>query len=391
VQGRQLEAEAQIALACAQLPLSAASAKRAESLLRGHVDWDVLYDIVERHRISQRVYGYLLFQAASLVPPSELLRIADRFFSRAHRNSILSSELLRIQHALDDREIPAIPFKGPLLAVALYGSAVYRDYADLDVLVRRNDLPEAHRVLASIGYRLDDPFHRFPAAIHLSTEYAYPYHHAETGARLELHCELAPRYFAFGLKTDDVFARAVSMTWNGCEFRSFCEEDAALILSMHGAKHCWLWLDLICCLAAALRTTTTLDWAALLDRAASIGATRMVLVGLDISRELFDTALPGHVCDRIDRDRQVQRLRGEVLENLFRIPTPRATFIRSPWFHQAVRERLRDRVAYRVTGLMSPELDDLRVIALPKHLLWLYGLVRPIRVLGLYGRSLIRR
>jgi len=381
--------EARIALASAQLPLSAASARRADMLLRGPVDWPLLSEIAERHRISQRVYGYLLFQAAPLVPPAELRRIGDRFYARAHRNAMMWSELHRVHRALEDRGVPAIPFKGPLSAVAFYGSAAYRDFADLDVLIRRHDLPEAHVALAAVGYRLEEPYGRYPAVLGLSTEYAFPYRHAETGSRLELHCELAPSYFAFRLKTDDAFARAAAKPWNGTVFRSLCDEDTVLTLSMHGAKHCWLWLDLICSLAAALRTAPNLDWPVLIARAAALGATRMLLVGLALARDLFETALPSEVCARIARDRTVRRLKDEVVANLFRSRTERAVFVWTPWFHQAVRERMRDRILYRLAGLTSPELDDLRALPLPRRLFGLYRLTRPLRVLGLYGRSLV--
>ncbi|HTD35400.1 MAG TPA: nucleotidyltransferase family protein [Candidatus Elarobacter sp.] len=392
MQGRSLNRpEERLALACADLPVSASAAQRAEALLREPLDWARLHAFADRHRIGQRVYRHLLVRARSLVPPAELDRAAESFFSRAHRNAILASELLRIHRALDVRGIACIPFKGPLMSLALYGSIAYREYADLDVMIRRPDLAEADGALNAIGFLPESPILGPAAAIDLASEHAYPYVHAETGTRLELHCELAQRYFPFPLHAQELFANAVPLAWNGAVFRTLGAEDALLVASMHGAKHCWLWLDLICCMAATLRAAAPVRWDDLLRRAAALGALRMLLLGLELARELFDAELPAHTGELIRRDRKIAALRDEVVASLFSVPGTRATFVRMPWFHQAVRERLRDRVHYRIAGLTSPEFGDLHAVPLPKRAFALYRLIRPLRVLALYGRSLTGR
>jgi hypothetical protein len=53
---------------------------------------------------------------------------------------------------LEERGIPALALKGPLLAQAAYGDLGMRDTADVDVLVRREQIADGVRVLSEAGF-----------------------------------------------------------------------------------------------------------------------------------------------------------------------------------------------------------------------------------------------
>ena len=53
----------------------------------------------------------------------------------------------------ENHGITAIPYKGPALALQVYGDLKLRSFVDLDVLVRRSDAARAGTLLAARGYR----------------------------------------------------------------------------------------------------------------------------------------------------------------------------------------------------------------------------------------------
>ena len=56
--------------------------------------------------------------------------------ANAHRALWLTLELLNIHRHLQARGLEVLPYKGPVLAEALYGNVALRQFSDLDLLVR---------------------------------------------------------------------------------------------------------------------------------------------------------------------------------------------------------------------------------------------------------------
>jgi hypothetical protein len=57
-----------------------------------------------------------------------------------HYNLFLEKELLTLLDTFKANNIMAVPFKGPLLAVAIYGDMLLRECGDLDFLIKRKDV-----------------------------------------------------------------------------------------------------------------------------------------------------------------------------------------------------------------------------------------------------------
>ena len=56
------------------------------------------------------------------VPKGFLEQLRDAFYANAAHNTLLARELLKLLRLLETHGIPALPFKGPVLAVSVYGS-----------------------------------------------------------------------------------------------------------------------------------------------------------------------------------------------------------------------------------------------------------------------------
>src|SRR5208282_2899895 len=85
------------------------------------------------------------------------LQFLERERERTKWGLRLTAELFRLLDLLERHAIPALPFKGPVLASALYGDLAMRESCDLDVLVRSSDLAGAKRAMLASGYTTDLP------------------------------------------------------------------------------------------------------------------------------------------------------------------------------------------------------------------------------------------
>jgi hypothetical protein len=90
----------------------------------------------------------------------------------------LCGQLLEAAALVEAHDIPVQAFKGPVLSVLAYGAVGQRGFNDLDLLVRRVDLPTVRRLLERRGYRLPPRYRRA-----LSGHVSAPGPDREDGAR----------------------------------------------------------------------------------------------------------------------------------------------------------------------------------------------------------------
>lgn len=102
------------------------------------------------HRVSGIVLRGL--DDAAPVDPDVLRRLGSARSRAAFHHLLVLGALSTIGRALDDKGIAWVVMKGPVAASLLYMDAGDRTYADLDVLVARQDYRAAMRVFEQLGY-----------------------------------------------------------------------------------------------------------------------------------------------------------------------------------------------------------------------------------------------
>jgi adenylate cyclase class IV len=121
----------------------------------------------------------LFWQLDAISPetmPSDILDELGAYFRANNiRNLSLTRELLRLSREVETRGIPVIPYKGPILAALAYGNLALREFGDLDVLVRTQDVLRAKELLASFGYRPAYRLTRAQEAAYIRYGDQYPY------------------------------------------------------------------------------------------------------------------------------------------------------------------------------------------------------------------------
>lgn len=184
------------------------------------------------------------FDACGVRPPNRISSKLDRAFrDNAKRVMVMTAELIRIWQRLELKRIPALAIKGPVTAHTLYDDPANRVFCDLDLLVPRESLADARKVLSECGYQ---PTGSDEIGIARFTELSLE--NAANGIHVDLHWALTPPDWYVSMP-DGLWQRASRIAISGCEISTLGEEDTFLYLCIHGAKHGWSslhWLMDLC-------------------------------------------------------------------------------------------------------------------------------------------------
>jgi putative nucleotidyltransferase-like protein len=333
--------EAQVLLYCAQTCYNPASAAQLPRLLHPDFHWDSLIRLALRHRVLPLVYRSMQAIGANLAPPSVWADLQHHFHANAQRNLLLGGTLLRLLRLLARHDISAIPYKGPVLAMVAYGNLALRQFGDLDILVRQQDVERAKDLLLAQGYRW---WEQRPITLLPRQRKVYELISADSQVLVELHWAVTSSTFYFPLDPARLWERLETVVLLGLPVRTLTPESLLLILCVHGAKHHWHRLAWICDIAALLHVSAEMDWQHLLAQADQLGCRRMLLLGVLLAQTLLGTTLSEPLQHRLHADAAIPRLAQEVQARLF-IDTRRPlAAVDRPLFYLRLRERLRDRL-----------------------------------------------
>ena len=307
-------------------------------------DWPALIETANWHGVLPHLYRSLTRHGAHLVPPATLDSLQALYLANTQHNLLLTGTLLNLIKRFEAQGMTAIPYKGPGLAAALYGNVTWRQFRDLDILVRPREASRAVTLLRDDGYQpiyqlppgLDRLFHR--------VRKVYELRHPDTGIAVELHWALTSWTFPFPLQIDTLWERLTPMTLAGETIQRVNMEDTLLMLCVHGAKHHWGRLGWIGDIAALLQRYPELDWGRLFAEADQLGARRMLELGLTLAATLLGITLPPGARQPMSANARVQALTADVSHRLLDAPEPPRQAVEHPSFYLKLRSRWQDKL-----------------------------------------------
>jgi Uncharacterised nucleotidyltransferase len=391
--------EDQLLLCCARTCMDVASAERVRDLCRESVDWEYLIRTAEVHGMLPLLCWNLHNTCPDAVPSVTLDQFRSHFFNNAGRNAFLTGELLKLLHMLEAHGIPAIPFKGAVLAIKAYGNLSLRQFNDLDILVHKQDVLRVRDLLMAQGYRQQIQATGALEAACLESLCAYNFMRDDGRVVVDLHWGITATFGTRPLDLQQLWARLEPISLAGTIVHTLSHEDLLLILCVHGSKHHWERLNWLCDVAEVIRYCPDLAWGQVLEQAGTLGSKRMLFLGLLLASDLLRAALPQKVQQQIGLDPVARSLAVRVRERLFREDNGPSGIFERPFtiedvslssvhFRLRMRERLRDKVRYclHLAHLATAQtLKDRALCPLPISLSFLYYLARPIRLTITYG------
>jgi len=377
-----------------QLLLSIARRETAmaeiRSLASAPIDWDYVIALAYAHGLLPLLYKHVASAASDLVPAHILSQLKRESLANSQSVLHLASKQLRVYKLFKEHNIPVALFKGASLAHMAYGELSLRQAGDIDLLIARRDFAQARTLLESLGYEMTPKLTAAQLASHLSNHCEIQFMRDDWLTVVDLHWDLAPRSFVFGVKADELMSRLQSVSLAGTTVETFGAEDLLLYQAMHGAKHLWRRLEWISCLAESLRATPEVDWNVLVERAAQAHATRILALGLRLVEQFSDVSIPTHVLTSVDPDNNMQRMATQLRGQLFTTVGP-AESTETNLYNLRIMDRKRDVLVSALRSIFVPTLPDWQSLALPASLHSLYYAYRPLRLSKVYGASLWRR
>ena len=191
------------------------------ALSDGSTDVAGFLRFAHRNRLGDFVYWTLQrLDLAGLLAPEHLAAAKAGALLDRVRQEELVAELGRLGDIFTAGRIRVLFLKGPLLARRYYGGLEGRAAADLDLFVRRRDLPKVERLLLEAGY---EPAFRVLLSRRLSRFFAHHFEYRRRRLPLDVHWEFQ-RHFTFAIDYGDVWASAHRVELRGREYEVVSDE-----------------------------------------------------------------------------------------------------------------------------------------------------------------------
>jgi hypothetical protein len=349
---RRKDIEVELLRYCLHTHITPTTAARIKTQLNQDIDWTYLIDTAYHHGLMPLLYHNLNTTCPDAVPPATLDRLRENFYANSLRNLSRTQELLKLLDLFHTHDIPAIPYKGAILAASVYGNLALRQFADLDILVHEQDFPKVEELLLSQKYQP-----------HVTWDWEQSFVNSNSTIEIDIHKAITPPYFPFPLDFDHLWQRTQPLSLVGTTVVSFCPEDLLLILCIQIAKDCCEnqgqleQLIKVCDIAQVIRTYPNLNWQTLIETARRLGSLRMLYFGLLLASNLLDITIPQDILLKIKADTVALSLTNQVCQHLFGkgnhqssffryLPTPINIRIQRFIFYARIREKMQHKTQY---------------------------------------------
>jgi hypothetical protein len=369
------ELEWQMVLQCARLNVDLGGVERIRHLSSQDVAWDKAILRAHKHCVLPLVARTLDRVASDIVPEAAMSRLRKAAHANATRNLRLTGELLRILELFSANGISCIPYKGPILAAQVYGDISLRQFGDLDIFVKRDDVQRVRDLLFRNGYRSGDKE---------STDKDINLRRDDIDVELEVHWKASADADPIQLPLPVLWTDLRPFQIAGKAVLTHRHEIQLLIQCVHGAKHGWERLAWVCDVAELVRSHK-LDWNFILEQATRMRARRILFLGLALAQELLDAKSPAEVVAAMRQDPVLAPLLKQVkewLDGSAILPGDREHFFIK------LREHPLDKFQLAVRQLkvyLSLTPRDIQTLPVPNYLNWVLYIVRPFRLAGEYG------
>ncbi len=377
--------EKQLLVCCGRTQITAELATTIRNILAGPLDWDYLLWEAEENSITPLLERHLSAVAPGAAPPAALEQLKKTCRANTVRCLYLTAELINILRLFHAQNIPVIPYKGPVLAAQAYGDVALREFEDLDIILRQSDVPKAHEIIVSLGYKPKFDWILSPGAAASLVPGEYNYRDEARRAMVELHTEITLRHFPTKPDLDAFIRNLAPVNLSDRDVLTFTAEDLLPMLCIHGSKDFWERLSWTADVNELVQSHPLLDWDRVLNFARPLQAERMLNLGLALAVSVLGLSLPAEIIARVLSDRVAGEVAAEVRERL--MGRPFRTLDAAGRFHFR-RRMLVEKLPgwrYAVRLAVVPSEDDWQMVRLPGALAPLYIALRPLRLLQKYG------
>lgn len=338
--------------------------------------------LAHAHGTFPLVYHSIQTHTADLLPKETQAELKQQNMSIVMQNMHMTAELIRIIKLFKDNDIEARAFKGPSLAQLAYDDITLRQFCDLDILIKKQDIAKSIALLKDDKYipeitLTDKTREMFFLCVNVIG--------LEKSIRIEIHWELVSKNYAIDWKEAELWKNNDTISINGHTIPVLLYNTHLLYLCAHGSKHLFARLEWVCDIDRFIRSNPTLAWQSLIEDAQTKGIERMLFLGLYLCHKLLALALPKNISTQIKKDPAIEKLGNQIIKMHFTTATPQGISYGTFGLLWQMREKLSDRLRFAYRAMLAPQFDDFKYIELPKQLASMYSVIRIFRLLKKYN------
>ncbi len=369
--------EIALLLYCARSAVNQDGVDKIKALIELELNWNYLLSTAVTHGVMPLLAYNLTNLCPEVIPQDILFQLQNYLQSNAFNNLGLNHQLIKILQFLELHKIPAIPFKGIVLATSVYRNPLLRKISDLDILVHSWDFSKTKELLIAQGYKIHKDL---SWECHLIKD---------NGVTIDLHKEIIPKHLSCSLGSNYIWEHLESFNLSGTTVTKLTPEACLLMLCLNGTKECWRSLSRICDVAELIHAHPYINWQQVMEQAEKMGFKRLIFLGLYLARNLLGASFPDSIWQQVQSDKVVYSLALQVYEKLFLSTWKSCGTVETTFFHIKIRERWQDKAQsffglMLLSGWLHPTSRERDVIPFPTLLYFLYYLIRPIRVFRKY-------
>ena len=351
----------------------------------GPVSWEEVIKLALAHRVIPMLY----LKTKNLIPSPHKEQLYKNFLANATRNTLLTEELVQVLSLLAENEIDAVPFKGPALALQAYGDLAKRQFDDLDLLLPQDHILKAVKLLTANGYILNLELSDSMARAYLRSRQDWVLCSGTSDINLDIKPSIVSQAFQSDRAFNNILKRRVKVNYEGRSMDCLAPVDNLEAICLHGMHHLWWRLSWILDIAALAEKLDEKDWEEAVSATRKRGTLRVVLVGLNMAKELMGTSLPGKVENCISSDPMIRRLTAEASKAVYAYPEHPIESSRWAFWVKSMATMGR-RMRLVTHQMLVPSRIELNSVTLPDGLYFLYYIIRPIRLIRDYFKCRIQ-
>ena len=255
----------------------------SDRLLSDGMDWGRYLDLCGAHGLEGVVYYTLKKSKLTDSLPAEVIaHLKNKYYRIAACNIRLMDQLQRITTAFEETGLSLLPTQGTSLVETVYPSLGTRPMADMDLLVKKREWPEARQLLQRLGF---------------SPRAGLPGFFSRQGVILDIHFDLGgfdrirSRRYAVRIPHNRLWAEAVSSA-DSHGRRTLSDGDTLLYLAAHLQKHSFSRLIWFLDVALLIQQHGDINWPVVWDRAQEFNLTKCLYFVLHALRSVLGIELP---------------------------------------------------------------------------------------------------
>jgi Uncharacterised nucleotidyltransferase len=309
-------------LACIKLYLNTIAKDEAKRALTAQIDWTGLLTMAIKAGMLPLLYEACKQLDSDLFPKDFRLKLQTHYRMHALYNLSQAKELLKILDRLKQAGIEVIAFKGPVLAVLAYKNIAFRQFHDLDILVKPQDFDQARSLLRKLGYDIhflagNMSYERYlqlplaqinPESVMFHQRFEQSFLHSNKERGLDLHWGIPPRRVWDIKRFEQLWLDQHPVELLGQRVFTFSIEITLVVQCINATKDPWTpSFKKICDIGQIIQAYPDLDWAGAMAIAKKLGSQKLFLIGLGLTHNLLNVPLPSNIAKQV-LNRNLQRL-----------------------------------------------------------------------------------